>query len=94
MSTVVVKQAHSLTPEEAKARLKPFEEELSSKYMLKLDWSGNKAELKGAAASGGIDVGASEVVVTVKLGMMAKMAGVKPDKLEASLKKRLDAALA
>ena len=94
MSTVVVEQPHSLEPEDVKARLKPFEEELGKKYMLSLDWKGLEADLKGAAASGGIAIQATKVVVTVKLGMMAKMAGVKPDKLEASLQKRLAAALA
>ena len=93
MSTVVVTENHSLEPDEAKSRLAAFEEEIA-KYGMKAHWSGLKADLKGTGASGGVDVTSSAVIITVKLGMVAKLAGVKPDKLKASLEKRLKAALA
>ena len=92
MSTVVVKESHNLPADEAKARLSSFEEEIA-KYGMKAHWSGHNAELKGTGASGSVAVTTSDVTITVKLGMVAKLAGVKPDKLEASLQKRLKAAL-
>ena len=93
MSTVVVTEAHSLAPEEAKSRLATFEEEIGSKYGLKVHWNGLKAALKGVGASGDVDVTSSAVTITVKLGMVARMAGVKAEMVEASVKKRLKAAL-
>ena len=43
--------------------------------------------------SGDIAVSTSDVCVNLKLGMMAKAAGVKADKLEGSVRKRLVEAL-
>ena len=92
MSTVKVTQPHSLSTEEAKGKLGSFEEMLS-KYGVKLAWSGDRAEIKGFGVSGDVKVQADSVQVAVKLGMMAKAAGVDPGKLEKSIEKRLLAAL-
>ncbi len=94
MSDVRVEKNHQLSIEAAKKALEPFGAELESKYGLKLAWNGPRADLKGTGASGSVEVTASKVVVTVKLGMLAKAAGVKADKVQASIDKRLDAALA
>lgn len=94
MSDVRVEKSHQLSIEAAKKALEPFGAELESKYGLKLVWNGAKADLKGTGASGSVEVSPSKVVVTVKLGMLAKAAGVKADKVQASIDKRLDAALA
>lgn len=93
MSSVVVKEGHALSAEEAKSRLVAFEQDIS-KYGMKLDWSGNNAELKGTGASGDVKVTGNDVTVTIKLGMMAKMAGIKPELLSKSIEKRLKSALA
>lgn len=93
MSDVVVTESHALPSDEVKSRLKAFEADIS-KYGMKLDWQGDRADIKGTGASGDVKVTPSSVTVTVKLGMMAKMAGIKPDKLHASIEKRLKAALA
>ncbi|MCA9555923.1 MAG: polyhydroxyalkanoic acid system family protein [Myxococcales bacterium] len=93
MSDVVVTESHALPSDEVKSRLKAFEADIS-KYGMKLDWQGDRADIKGTGASGDVKVTPSSVTVTVKLGMMAKMAGIKPDKLQASIEKRLKAALA
>lgn len=92
MSTVVVSENHSLPPDEAKSRLASFEAEIA-KYGMTAHWNGLNADLKGTGASGDVKVTTASVTITVKLGMVAKLAGVKPDRLEASLKKRLQAAL-
>ena len=92
MSTIKITQAHRLTGEDAKSKLGAFESDIA-KYGMRLDWKGNRADLKGTGASGAVDVTSSAVSVEVKLGMMAKMAGVKPDLLEKSIQKRLKSAL-
>src|SRR5688572_13625233 len=93
VSTVTVSQAHTLGVDAAKKALSTFESDIS-KYGMKLAWSGANAEIKGTGASGDVKVTATNVTVVVKLGMMAKVAGVKPDLLEKSIEKRLKAALA
>jgi len=93
MSTIVVEKAHQLSPEAAKQAIDRFGEDLQSKYGMKLSWSGNVATLKGTGASGDVKVEPERVVVTVKLGMLAKAAGIKADRVEASIDKRLTAAL-
>lgn len=94
MSTVVVEKTHSLSLEDAKRAIDRFGEDLKSKYGMNLAWSGNVATLKGTGASGDIKVESDRVVVTVKLGMLAKAAGIKADRVEASIDKRLSSALA
>lgn len=88
MSTIRVKQPHALPIDEAKSRLAEFETAMS-KYGVTLDWKGASAKVKGMAVSGGIDVTSDLVDVTLKLGMMARAAGVDADRLEASITKRL-----
>ncbi len=93
MSTIKVTQAHQLSIDDAKSALSGFEQDLK-KYMVKLAWSGPNAELKGTGVSGDVKVTTADVTVTVKLGMLAKAAGVKADLLEKSIAKRLKSALA
>ena len=92
MSDIVVRQDHALSPEEAKSRISGLEE-MMGKYGVQAEWAGNHAELKGMAISGSIEVSDAEVVVSIKLGMMAKAVGVDPDRLKASIEKRLGPAL-
>lgn len=92
MSNITVKQTHSLGVEEAKKALAAFEGDIA-KFGMKLVWSGSRAELKGTGASGDVLVTAEQVTVNVKLGMVAKMAGVDAKRVEGSLTKRLAAAL-
>jgi hypothetical protein len=79
-----------MSPEDAKARLADFETGMS-KYGVTLHWKGMHAKIKGLAVSGGIDVDASMVDLTLKLGMMARAAGVDAERLEASITRRLKA---
>lgn len=93
MADVKVKKAHSLSTTEAQQRLQSFEEMLT-KYGVKAKWNGNHADLKGTGVSGSIDVSDKDVTVVVKLGMLAKAAGVDAGRLGKSIEKRLDSALA
>lgn len=93
MSAIVVKESHSLPAAEVKTRLGGFEQDIA-KYGMKLNWSGDtNADLKGIGASGDVKITPNDVTITVKLGMMAKAAGIKPDLLSKSIEKRLKSAL-
>ena len=81
MSKVHVRVPHSKDPSSIREQISSFEEMLS-KYMVKITWSGN------------IEIASNFVEVNIKLGMMATAMGIKADKLESSIKKRLEAALA
>lgn len=85
---VVVVEKHMGTPEEAREKIASFQQMLD-KYGVKPEWRGNHAKLKGLGVKGTIDVDAENVRVELSLGMMAKAAGVKADKLEGSIRKRL-----
>ena len=91
MSNVEVNFPHSLSKDEAKGKIASFEEMLK-KYGVKADWKGHAAKLKGLGVSGSINVTDSDVAIVVKLGMMAKAAGVDPVRLKASIEKRLNQA--
>lgn len=88
-----VERPHQLSVEDARAAIDRLGADLKDKYGMKLEWSGDRAKLVGTGASGEIKVEPNRVVITVKLGMLARAAGVKPDKVHASIDKRLVAAL-
>jgi putative polyhydroxyalkanoate system protein len=91
MSEVRVSQPHNVSVEEARKKVQGFEE-MVAKYGVTPTWSGNQATLKGTGVSGSITIQPRSVDVVVKLGMMAKAFGVDAVRLEASIKKRLQAA--
>ena len=91
MADVEVTQAHTLSLDEVRAKMSEFED-LMGKYGVKAEWKGSKAKLKGIGVSGDISVSDAAVAVTLKLGMMAKAAGVDPVRLHGSIAKRLKAA--
>jgi len=93
MAEIRVVQPHSYSHAEARDRMQDFEQTMS-RYGVTSQWSGNKAKLKGMAVSGSIDVRDADVVVVVRLGMMAKAAGVDADRLRGSITRRLAAAFA
>ncbi|MDH3202136.1 MAG: polyhydroxyalkanoic acid system family protein [Myxococcales bacterium] len=93
MADVRVTQPHSLSPDDAKRRMAGFEE-MMKKYGVSARWSGDHADLKGTGVKGSIDVRASDVRVELKLGMLAKAAGIDPARLEKSISRRLKEAFA
>jgi len=91
MSTIRLTQKHDLPVEQARALFDRFQDEMG-RFGVSLHWTGNRAEVKGIGVSGDAEVRSGEVSLTLKLGMLAKAAGVDPVRLEASLAKRLRAA--
>lgn len=92
MADILVVESHSLPTEEAKRRVQAFEDQME-KYRLKATWKGINAELKGTGANGAITITASEVKVEIKLGFLAKAAGIDATRAQESIRKRLRAAL-
>jgi len=91
MARVEVTQPHSLSRSDAKAKLTGFTD-MMGKYGAKLVWSGDTANIKGIGVSGTVQITDASVIMKLKLGMMAKAAGVDPVRLEGSISKRLKAA--
>lgn len=91
MSDVRVVEKHNATAEDAIGKVAAFEEMLK-KYGVKANWKGRHAELKGTGVKGSIDVDDEKVEVLVKLGMLARAAGIDPSRLESSIRKRLRSA--
>jgi putative polyhydroxyalkanoate system protein len=92
MASIRIVENHSLSPEEAKKRVQAFEEQLE-KFRMKAHWKDLRAELKGTGASGEIRVTGQAVEVDVKLGLLAKAAGIDADRAENAIRKRLRQAL-
>ena len=88
MSNVSVRQTHTLSADEARERLKDLENDLQ-KFGVKLDWRGNTAKIRGTGVSGSVDTDSGAVEVKLKLGLIARAAGVDPVRLRSSLERRL-----
>ena len=87
MPDVSVRRAHSLTAEEAKGRLAPFEEKVAE-WGLTVSWRGMVGALKGPGIKGTIVVDARDVAIELSMGFAAKLV-VKPAKVTAELNKKL-----
>lgn len=93
MSHVHVRQPHALSRDAAKAKLASFQE-LLGKYRVSLTWKGDTATISGLGVSGDVKVSDAAVDVDVKLGMLARAAGVDATKLQGTITKRLHEAFA
>jgi putative polyhydroxyalkanoate system protein len=91
VSKIQISQRHNLSPEEARERLVEFDQTLQ-KYGARLDWRGQRATIKGIGVSGVVTIASDEVRVELKLGLIAKAAGVDPKRLQGSIERRLSAA--
>jgi putative polyhydroxyalkanoate system protein len=93
MSTITVRHPHNLSLVIARERINAFEQSLH-KFGASLIWTDNTAEVKGFGVTGSAELGEGFVEVCLKLGIMAKAAGIDPVRVEASIAKRLAAAFA
>jgi len=93
MADISVRESHSLPPAKAIKAVQTWELQMK-KYGVKTQWKGQSAEVKGVGLSGSIEVTATEVVVDLKLGTLARMAGIDPVRLESSIRRRLKESLA
>ena len=88
MAKVNVVHAHTLGADEAVKRLDSFEA-MVSKFMVSLKWSGHNAKVKGPGVSGQIKVTDTSVTIELKLGMLARAAGVDAGRLQSSITRRV-----
>ncbi|MGB5366314.1 MAG: polyhydroxyalkanoic acid system family protein [Polyangiales bacterium] len=88
MADVRITQSHTVNLDDAKQKLGGFED-MMKKYGVSAKWSGSHADLKGTGVKGAIDITDSDVRVELKLGMLAKAAGIDPDRLSKSIGRRL-----
>ena len=88
MAEITIREAHSLSADEAKSRVSVFEQ-MVSKFGVKMSWSGHNATFKGVGVSGSMRVTATEALIKIKLGMLARAAGVDPKRLQGSISRRL-----
>jgi len=88
MSTIHVSHPHGSNRSDARAKLLSFEE-MMGKFGVVLEWSGDTAQIKGMGVSGHVSVDDELVEITLKLGMMAKAAGVNPARLERTIARRM-----
>ena len=92
MSKVHVHETHNLGAAEAKSRASVFDD-MFKKYGVKPKWKGNEAKIKGPGVSGGVQITDKDITVDLKLGMLAKAAGIKADKLEDSIRRKIKSAM-
>jgi len=92
MADVKVVKEHNMSVEEARTKVGDFESMLK-KYGVKVKWSGNRGEIKGAGVSGTVEVSSVNIAIHLKLGLLAKAAGIKADRLTSSIEKRLSTAI-
>jgi len=92
MGTINIRQEHSLSIDEARTRLASFESQMSQ-FGAKLVWKGSRAEVSGLGVSGSAVITEGLVELTLKLGMLARAAGVDEDRLKGSISRRLSVTL-
>lgn len=88
MADVQVKQPHNLSIDDARKKMSDFED-MMKKYGVSAKWAGGHADLKGTGVKGAIDITGSDVNVELKLGMLAKAAGIDSARLQNSIARRL-----
>ncbi len=91
MSAIKVRVPHGSSRSDVRTKLRSFEQ-MMGKYGVSLRWSGDAADIRGMGVSGRVTVDDTDVEVSLKLGMMARAAGVDPGRLKRSIDKRLTAA--
>ena len=88
MAEIKIIEAHALGADEAKKRVGVFEEMLG-KFGVKMSWSGHNATFKGVGVSGSMNVSDTNAQIKLKLGMLARAAGVDGKRLQSSISRRL-----
>ncbi len=88
MSAIKIKVPHGTNRSDVRTKLRSFEE-MMGKYGVSLDWRGDTAEIRGVGVSGRVIVDDADIEISLKLGMVARAAGVDPRRLERSIAKRL-----
>jgi putative polyhydroxyalkanoate system protein len=90
MSEIRIERPHALGLTEASRRVRDLEPKLKDRYGIKLDWSGDTANVKGSGVSGTIAVAEGKVDVQLKLGLLLRpMAGKIREAIDQQIEKAL-----
>jgi putative polyhydroxyalkanoate system protein len=90
MANIHVRQQHNKSEQEVRQIADQLARKLDSKYQLSSKWNGNTLEFKRSGLHGSLIIGASEVSISLKLGMMmSAFAGKIKNELAKSLKDTL-----
>jgi putative polyhydroxyalkanoate system protein len=92
MSSIHIEIPHTHSPVEVQRRVSVFSDTLA-KYGARLVWKGSRAEIQGIGVSGEVNNDPGRLKVSLKLGLVARVAGVDPVRLEGSIRKKLAEAL-
>lgn len=87
MADINIRKSHGLDKDAAKAKVHQIVDELE--YVDKATWNGagTKADVKGKGFKGDIEVTDTDLVVNIKLGLLAKAL---KGKIEEQINKRID----
>lgn len=90
MANIHIKRSHTLSHEEARARVEEIAEDLKTKLDADYSWHGDSLRFHRAGASGSIDLGDGFIDLKIKLGMLlTPMKG----KIESSIRRHMTVAL-
>lgn len=88
MADIHIKRAHSLTREEARARVQNAADKLKDQYPVKTEWKGqDHLAFTATGVKGGIEIKDNEVEVKVELGFLARAL---KGRIEEGINKSLD----
>jgi putative polyhydroxyalkanoate system protein len=88
MSRIEVHHEHDLDRAQARLRIGAIEDKLGQ-YGIRLTWKGDEATIKGVGVSGSVVLSEGRVDLVLKLGMIARAAGVDADRLRGAILKRM-----
>ena len=71
MARFTITRPHSMSIEAVRASAEALAEELAADYGLRARWDGDRVSLRGSGVEGSMDIGESELVLKVKLGLLA-----------------------
>lgn len=90
MANVHLKQAHNKSQQDLREIAEELADKLEQKYQLTSKWEGNTLEFKRSGLTGSLILGATEVSINIKLGiMMSAFANKIKKQLAQSLKDTL-----
>jgi len=90
MSTIDIRHAHTLPPENARKAIEEVAAKLSERFGLESNWVGDVLNFNGSGVDGAIALQPGQVQVTAKLGfLLSAMKGMVESEIQRVLKEKL-----
>ena len=90
MADIFIERQHDFSQQDAMQRIIAIEEKLQNKFGIKLNWSDNRAAIKGSGVSGDITVRKDSITLQLNLNFMLKPL---KGKIEEAINRSVDKAL-